>query len=321
MTAVNEELFSIVIPNYRRVIELGRAIDSIRNQNGYNDLVKHIIIVDDKSENISTIEELVASYGDAKLVLVKNEFKSNAAATRNQGARLATTPWVCFLDSDDSFCQNKLELLKARVISDADVYYNSANVYFNDMIEKVVPHRALNKNEHVSDYLFVDGEYMQTSMLTIKRSFFDGHGFNEKYIRHQDYDLCLTFQELNLRIEFVDHVGTNIFWNSKERPNSKGESFQYSYMWLQENRERITKKAFESFYFEFIVLKSARNGCKYFSLLKFFSMKKRNIDLKKVVKYIAVLVIPTPLQFWAYVKYKMMKVRNAQRRSNSNLKK
>ncbi|HGV9263179.1 TPA: glycosyltransferase family 2 protein, partial [Klebsiella aerogenes] len=177
MTAATEKLFSIVIPNYRRVAELKRAVDSIRNQNSYNDLVENIIIVDDKSDNISTIEELIEAYGDKKILLVKNEYKSNAAATRNQGARIAKSPWVCFLDSDDSFCPKKLEVLERRIISDADVYYNKANVYFNDMIEDVVPHRALGKNKHISDYLFIDSEYMQTSMLTIKRSFFDTHGF------------------------------------------------------------------------------------------------------------------------------------------------
>lgn len=316
MASVTEELFSIVIPNYRRVTELKRAIDSVRNQNSYNNLVKNIIIIDDKSDNISMIEELISAYGDKKLLLVKNEYKSNAAATRNQGARIATSPWVCFLDSDDSFCLSKLEVLERRIISDADVYYNKANVYFNDMIEDIVPHRALGKNEHISNYLFIDGEYMQTSMLTIKRSFFDTYGFNEKYIRHQDYDLCLTFQDLNLKIEYVDCIGTNIYWNSSERPNNKGESYKYSLTWLKENKERITVSAFESFYFDFIVLKSARNGCKSFSLSKFYSMNKRNIGLKKIMKYLAVLLVPSPLQSWAYVKYKMLKVKNAQRRSN-----
>ncbi|WP_213895242.1 glycosyltransferase family 2 protein, partial [Raoultella ornithinolytica] len=47
------EPFTIVIPNYKRVNELIRAINSIREQKGYDDLVHKIIIVDDKSENIS----------------------------------------------------------------------------------------------------------------------------------------------------------------------------------------------------------------------------------------------------------------------------
>ncbi|EMO6902582.1 glycosyltransferase family 2 protein, partial [Pluralibacter gergoviae] len=278
-------LFSVVIPNYRRVIELKRAIDSVRIQLHYSDLVERIIIIDDNSENISEIEQLIRTYNDQKITLVKNNYKSNAAATRNQGAKIASTPWICFLDSDDAFHPDKFIQLREAIKSEADVYYNKAQVYFNGQIEDIVPHRALYEGEHISDYLFVHGHYMQTSTLTIKREFFEHSGFNEKYIRHQDYDLCLTFFDKKVKVEFCDFIGTLIYWNSNERPNKKGESYIYSSNWIVENRFRITERAYKFFYFNFVVLKAARSGAKLSSLRCFFKMKNKQVGLKKMLSY------------------------------------
>ncbi|WP_404943835.1 glycosyltransferase, partial [Raoultella ornithinolytica] len=68
-------------------------------------------------------------------MLVKNSFKSNAAATRNQGARMARSEWICLLDSDDAFSNNKLLSLMELINSKADVYYNKAIVYFDNRVE------------------------------------------------------------------------------------------------------------------------------------------------------------------------------------------
>ncbi|QIT27987.1 glycosyltransferase family 2 protein [Raoultella terrigena] len=311
-----KEPFTIVIPNYKRINELIRAIDSIREQENYDSLVHQIIIVDDKSENIEDIENALKIFSDDKIFLVKNSFKSNAAATRNQGARLAQTEWVCLLDSDDAFTNNKLQLLVDKIGSKADVYYNKAIVYFDEKIEDVVPHRPKKPDEKISEYLFVSDEYMQTSTLTIKRSFFEDSGFNEKYIRHQDYDLCLTFDDKKMMVEYADFIGTKIFWNSKERPNEKGESFQYSLNWLEENRYRITEKAYQKFYFKFIVLKSARSGLKKLSIKNFLKLNIKTLHIKQIIIYSIVIIIPSNLQRTLYMMYKKAKINAAKFKSS-----
>ncbi|MDF0687536.1 glycosyltransferase [Escherichia coli] len=63
---------------------------------------------------------------------IKNNFKSNAAYTRNQGAKCAKTEWVCFLDSDDSFAADKLIKLAHEIVennhSNKTVFINQAVV-------------------------------------------------------------------------------------------------------------------------------------------------------------------------------------------------
>ncbi|EPU1143394.1 glycosyltransferase family 2 protein, partial [Klebsiella pneumoniae] len=65
------KLFSVVIPNYKRTHELKRAIDSVLRQDGYDDLIENIFIVDDKSENIDEIEVIINDYNRKEIILIK----------------------------------------------------------------------------------------------------------------------------------------------------------------------------------------------------------------------------------------------------------
>ena len=317
---MNNSKFTVVIPNFKRVTELVRALESVLSQELSEELLDSIIIVDDYSDNIDEIIAAVEKLNSTKVMMINNSFKSNAAVTRNQGARLAKTKWVSFLDSDDIFMPGKLISLANAVSSESDVYYNKALVYFNNKLESIVPSRPIKDNEHISDYLFTSKELMQTSTLTVRRSFFDDNGFNEKYIRHQDYDLCLSFEFSGLKIEFVDTVGTAIFWNSKDRPNLKGESFDYSYNWLIENEDRMSPSAINEFYYNFVVLKAARNNNKKYSLKAAMKLKKEVVTVNKLLTYCTVLVIPYSLQNLFYINYKRLKCYVMEYREHKNNK-
>lgn len=317
---MNNSKFTVVIPNFKRVTELVRALESVLSQELSEELLDSIIIVDDDSDNIDEIIAAVEKLNSAKIKMINNSFKSNAAVTRNQGARLAKTKWVCFLDSDDVFLPGKLISIANAVTSESDVYYNKALVYFNNKLEAIVPSRPIKDNEHISDFLFTSKELMQTSTLTVRKSFFDDNGFNEKYIRHQDYDLCLSFQYSGLKVELIEIVGTAIFWNSKDRPNLKGESFDYSYNWLVENEDRMTLSAINEFYYNFVVLKAARNNNKKYSLKAAIKLKKEVLTIKRIFTYCAVLAIPYSLQNLFYINYKRFKCYVMERREYKNNK-
>ncbi|MEQ3960085.1 glycosyltransferase family 2 protein [Escherichia coli] len=130
MNNFEHPLFTVVIPNYKRVEELKRALQSIIDQKNFEELVDKIIIVDDKSENVKLIDDTISLLNNNKILHIKNNFKSNAAYTRNQGAKCAKTEWVCFLDSDDSFAADKLIKLAHEIVennhSNKTVFINQA---------------------------------------------------------------------------------------------------------------------------------------------------------------------------------------------------
>lgn len=302
-------VFSVVIPNYNRVESLVRAVNSALVQGCF---VREVIVVDDCSDNIDEIEEALMSIGDDKVVLVKNNKKSNAAKTRNQGQGWQVLPGCHFLTLmmcswKESLLQSKKTLMLVQLWMLFSII--GREFFFNDKIEREVPSRRLSDGEHIADYLFVDGEIMQTSTLTIPKDFFSRGGFNESYPRHQDYDICLSLYHQGYSFLLVDFPGTAIYWTSQARPADKGESISYSRNWAIENRSRMTKQAFNGFCFYFVAIKAARCGRKREAVRALGSLEGASgVSLKRAMVYLSILFIPSLFMRRAYLLYKSFSV-------------
>jgi glycosyltransferase involved in cell wall biosynthesis len=108
---------SVVIPLYNKERYIRRAIDSVLCQTFQN--FECIII--DSSTDRST--EFVQQYTDPRIILVSCE-KSTAAHARNQGAQVARSDLIAFLDSDDEWQPDHLDALSnlKKKYPDAGVY-------------------------------------------------------------------------------------------------------------------------------------------------------------------------------------------------------
>ena len=98
---------SVVIPTYNREKELLRALDSVSHQRLACD---EIIVVDDGSTDAS--EDLVSSFGKSCPIPTRYLFQENQgpAAARNVGIHYAQYSTIAFLDSDDHWHKDKLQL-------------------------------------------------------------------------------------------------------------------------------------------------------------------------------------------------------------------
>jgi hypothetical protein len=107
---------SAVIPAYNRAHLLPRSIGSALTALGPGD---EVVVVDDGSTDGT--EELVESYGDpVRLVCSDN---GGAGPARNLGYAAASGPLVAFLDSDDEWLPDKIELQRALLESRSDLVY------------------------------------------------------------------------------------------------------------------------------------------------------------------------------------------------------
>lgn len=103
MSDTVQGLVSIIMPNYNGEKYLKETIDSVIAQSYEN---WELIFVDDCSTDGST--QLVESYTDERIQVLKNQTNLGAAKSRNKGINLAKGKWIAFLDSDDVWDKDKL---------------------------------------------------------------------------------------------------------------------------------------------------------------------------------------------------------------------
>ncbi len=101
---------SVIIPVYNGEKYLTEAVESIHLQN-YNPL--EIIIIDDGSTD-KTAQIAKNIKGNVKYRYQTNK---GPAAARNRGIRLAKSRFLAFLDADDLWPENKLQVQVAKLLS------------------------------------------------------------------------------------------------------------------------------------------------------------------------------------------------------------
>lgn len=106
---------SVVIPFFRNVNWLKEAIESVLGQTYEN--YEIIVINDGSKENLETLEN---EYG--KKIRFIHQCNKGPAAARNKGIEFSTGSFVAFLDSDDVWVPQKLEVQVQRMAAFSAVW-------------------------------------------------------------------------------------------------------------------------------------------------------------------------------------------------------
>jgi glycosyltransferase involved in cell wall biosynthesis len=186
---------SVVIPVYNGAAFIGRAIESALEQ---SHRPCEVIVVNDGSTD-NTLEVLAAYRGRIRLLSIANGGVSNA---RNLGMQASTGELIAFLDADDSWHPNKLQLQVAAMQA-----YPRAGlcccdyVVLNKHLGHVVNHFSACKKGMTYDRPFDQGlvatliqcNFVGTaSTVILRRSLCQQvGGFNVAYRQAEDYDYWL----------------------------------------------------------------------------------------------------------------------------------
>jgi glycosyltransferase involved in cell wall biosynthesis len=103
--AIKFPKISVIIPTWNRELLIKEAIESVLNQ---TTPVHEIILCDDGSSD-QTIEYVKNTFGKKVKILSLNH-SGRPSIPRNRGIHAATGEYIAFLDSDDLWMPNKLEL-------------------------------------------------------------------------------------------------------------------------------------------------------------------------------------------------------------------
>jgi len=112
-------LVSIVIPTYNRAPDLKRALKSVIEQTWQD---WECLIVDNNSTD--NTDEIIQEFNDTRIKLFKIKNNGIIAASRNKAIQEARGEYIAFLDSDDWWMPNKLEVSLEYLDNGADVVYH-----------------------------------------------------------------------------------------------------------------------------------------------------------------------------------------------------
>ncbi|WP_196053561.1 glycosyltransferase family 2 protein [Paracoccus lichenicola] len=252
--------FSVIIPAYNRVDQIGRAIASCLAQTCPD---FEIIVVDDGSRDGTA--DAVEAMDDPRIRCIR-QANAGASAARNTGARAARGSYLAFLDSDDEFLPSKLERLSAAIQADGQAEGQAdRTVWYSPLFfdrgpgnRMIKPDRAIGPDEPVGDYLFADDGLMQTSTLVIPRALFLQVGFDTGLRCLEDLDLCLRLEEAGARFRMLPDP--EVIWYD-DRPSGR-LSYTTSQSevreWAARQAGRLTPRAMHGYLARFLVPQIAR---------------------------------------------------------------
>lgn len=102
---VDQPLVSVIIPTYNRADFIGETIQSVLNQTYRN---WELLVIDDGSADDS--EAVVAGFADDRIFYYKLDHTGYIGKVKNYGIKMSRGEYIAFLDSDDLWRPDKLEL-------------------------------------------------------------------------------------------------------------------------------------------------------------------------------------------------------------------
>ena len=104
---MSNTLVTVVVPSFNRASRIEGALRSIQRQTF---ALWEAVVVDDGS--VDNTADKVAQFAgeDSRIRLIRHPHNRGAQAARNTGIDAARTKWIAFLDSDDEWMPESLEL-------------------------------------------------------------------------------------------------------------------------------------------------------------------------------------------------------------------
>ena len=191
-----EGLVSVVVPTYKRLEKLPRAIESILSQT-YKDIELFVVNDNEPEDKYTQYVKLITNRyaSDPRFHLIIQDRHINGAVARNIAIRQACGEFIAFLDDDDWWEPNKIEE-QLKVLFTLDESWGGVSCKFRFYNEKgnvVGQTYKYNDGMIYKDIIYMYTE-VATGTLLLKRKALDESGyFDETLLRSQDIQLLTNF--------------------------------------------------------------------------------------------------------------------------------
>ena len=233
-TTAEMPLVTVVIPTYNRLSLVQQAIASVQGQSYSN---WELVVVDDGSTDGSF--DAISLMVDARIRVIRLEHTGNIAFARNIGARSGRGEWLSFLDSDDVWVPERLNLQLGRMIKEKKQWgYGGFEIMNGDMNK--IPNKAGSfapiSGWIAKQVLTTEAAVSIGALMLTRKLFEEVGGFNTDpgLLYREDYDLAIRLSLRNealaipdLLVRIREHRGraTNGFAYGHDRTAAVYEHF------------------------------------------------------------------------------------------------
>ena len=185
-------LVSVILPTYNRMRFLPAAVDSVLAQT-FADW--ELIIADDGSDR-ETLDYLRTLEKLPRVRLIPLAHSGNPGTARNAALHVARGEYVAFLDSDDTWMPNKLEVQIRALRASADCRWSYSDHVRIDANGNSInwqrnPDRTLPQGHILEELLQLRAGTPTPTVMAERSLIAEAGGFDEQQGLHEDYDLWL----------------------------------------------------------------------------------------------------------------------------------
>jgi hypothetical protein len=190
---MKDSTVSVIIPCYNSISTIDRAINSVINQTFK---CTEMIIIDDCSSD-ETYAHLLNLKEEIKsrihIIIERNDKNMGPSFSRNKGIKLATGNWIAFLDSDDHWHPQKIEI-QIYVAEKFSIFFTGTKSKVSVLTETTKINIEQIKTLPLTREHFYWKNHFQTPSVLVKKS--------ELLV----FDSSMKYSEdLNLWMELMDH--------------------------------------------------------------------------------------------------------------------
>jgi len=196
--------FSIILPCWNSINFIERCVNAIKNQTFKN----YEVIVIDNSSTDGTIKKLTKIKDDRfKIFSINN--KGILAKSRNLGIKKSNAEWVAFLDSDDWWTEDKLEVCFNNINNKVGLIYHDLEIKSNQprpFGRKKNKSRQLKKP--VLNDLLIGGNAISNSSVIVRKKLLEKIGFideNKDLPASEDYSTWLRIAQLTDQFVYLPY--------------------------------------------------------------------------------------------------------------------
>lgn len=260
---VERPLISVVIPTINRSDLVVRAVRSAMSQTFSR--IEIIVVIDGPDPNT---RDALSAVGDSRVRVVELPRVAGPGEARNIGVRSARGHWVAFLDDDDEWFGNKLELQYRHAASLFMPYpvVSCRLIRRNSRGDAVLPRRRPGTAEDISEYLlcrrtlFWGESLFQTTTVLTRRELLMKLPFRNIPF-HDDLDWVIRAGSTKgVHFSFVPEPAPLAVWHAddtRERLSNQVD-WKSSAAWIREAGTLITPRAYASFLLTWVSTFAAR---------------------------------------------------------------